>query len=177
MEEGHEFSLQSTLLSAIFWSGQIGLKFLAFETPRGWCQWPVCYHYYGVHFSLGSHTSDKNGIEGHLGQDICGIPLEGQVSKLCNAAGAAESKCKTRQDSVGICSSDSEDPQVSRKWHVFWFWEAVCSGGPNKSLRIPCICEQMSRAGGMASNRPPVRPGKNVRDEQCYCRSYLSNVL
>ena len=120
MEEGHEFSLQSTLLSAVFWWGQIGLKFLANETPRGWCRWPVCYHYYGVHFSLGSHTSDKNGIEGHLGQDICAIPLEGQVSKLCNAAGAAESKCKTRQDSIGICSSDSEDPQVPRKWHCAW---------------------------------------------------------
>ena len=52
---------------------------------------------------------------------MCGIPLEGQVSRLCNAAVAAESKCKTRQESIVICSSDSKGPQVPRKWHVFWF--------------------------------------------------------
>ena len=36
--------------------------------------------------------SDKNGIEGHLGQNKSDIPFVGQVSKLCSAAGAAESK-------------------------------------------------------------------------------------
>ena len=65
---------------------------LANEILGGWCRWPVFSHYYGVHLSVESRASDRNGIEGHLGQNICSIPLGGQVSKLCNAAEAAESE-------------------------------------------------------------------------------------
>ena len=125
-------------------------QLLANEIPEGQCRWPVYSRYYGVHFSLEFHNSDKNGIEGHLGQNNSDIPFVGKVSKLWSAAGAAESKWEARQDSIRGFSSDSEGPQGPQKWHIFWFRKAVCSGGPDKGRRIPFLSEQVSCAGWMA---------------------------